>query len=764
MARHAQHGELAPATAPQHKRAARPHRRDPAPARRAVLRRRARGAGRAPTTARARRAGGCRRGRSSPTCWAACSPTARSSSPKYVGQRRLIEIAVATLATDRALLLLGVPGTAKTWVSEHLAAAISGDSTLLVQGTAGTTEETLRYGWNYARLLAEGPSEAALVPSPVYRAMRAGSLVRVEELTRMPSDVQDALVTILSEKTLPVPELDTEVPAVPGFNLIATANDRDRGVNELSSALRRRFNTVVLPLPETADEEMAIVARRVAELGAALALPAGARRAPTRSAASSRSSASCAAASPTTARTSLKVPSGTLSTAEAISVVTNGLALAAHFGDGTLRADDVAAGIVGAVVRDPVHDAVAWREYLEAVVRDRDGWGDFYDACRDAATDGVDGACRGAPARHPAPRARLGALGACGRSTSCSPTSCSSSRRPRPTPALRVDRRRRARAAGRPARLRRRPSPQRAVFAPLASFSPEWQAVALGATRDGVAGARRSTCRWPHAGAPADDERRRCRAATAPPPDPLGALAAAAGEPDAERWWDDVVEHRGDGEPAFEAVAEAMAAVRAGTVADRRRGAARGAHAPGASAPRCATGTRRSPSCAGRGTCRRSTSPAPRRRRRHGHAARPAEGQGRRSAGCRGRTAGCRGHRYGAGVASPGWYDHVFRHPGPEGIARFFVDAAHVLRAPRHAGVARPPDRRVAPGRRAGGRCAAARGPGSPRCSTPPTPCSAGCRSCVDELVVGDAIGEVPAGRRRCRSPATSPRQQRGRG
>ena len=121
--------------------------------------------------------------------------------PKYVGRRRLMEIAVATLATDRALLLLGVPGTAKTWVSEHLAAAISGDSTLLIQGTAGTTEETLRYGWNYARLLAEGPSEAAIVPSPVYRAMQAGSIVRVEEMTRMPSEVQDALVTVLSSDT-----------------------------------------------------------------------------------------------------------------------------------------------------------------------------------------------------------------------------------------------------------------------------------------------------------------------------------------------------------------------------------------------------------------------------------------------------------------------------------------------------------------------------------------------------------------------------------
>src|SRR5439155_8744334 len=135
--------------------------------------------------------------------------------------------------TDRALLLLGVPGTAKTWVSEHLAAAISGDSTLLVQGTAGTPEEAIRYGWNYAKLLSEGPSRAALVPGPVYRAMAEGRIARVEELTRVPSDVQDTFITILSEKTLPIPELGEEMQARKGFNVIATANDRDRGVNEL---------------------------------------------------------------------------------------------------------------------------------------------------------------------------------------------------------------------------------------------------------------------------------------------------------------------------------------------------------------------------------------------------------------------------------------------------------------------------------------------------------------------------------------------------
>jgi MoxR-like ATPase len=304
-------------------------------------------------------------------------------TPKYVGPRRLIEVAVATLATDRALLLLGVPGTAKTWVSEHLAAAISGDSKLLVQGTAGTPEEAIRYGWNYARLLADGPSEAALVASPIMRAMRTGAIARLEELTRVPSDVQDALITILSEKTLPVPELNTEVQAQRGFNLIATANDRDRGVNELSSALRRRFNTVVLPVPASADEEVEIVARRVAELGTSLDLPA----VPTAIEEIRRVVTvfrELRGGLTEDGRTKLKSPTGTLSTAEAISVLTNGMALAAHFGDGTLHASDVAAGIVGAVVKDPVSDGVVWREYLETVVRERPDWIDFYRAARDA--------------------------------------------------------------------------------------------------------------------------------------------------------------------------------------------------------------------------------------------------------------------------------------------------------------------------------------------------------------------------------------------
>ncbi len=295
---------------------------------------------------------------------------------------RLIEIAVATLATDRALLLYGLPGTAKSWVSEHLAAAITGDSTLLIQGTAGTDENAIRYGWNYARLLVEGPSTAALVVSPMMQAMQTGKLARIEELTRIPSEVQDTLITILSEKTLPIPELNTEVQARKGFNVIATANNRDKGVNELSSALMRRFNTVVLPLPENIEEEVDIVDRRVSSLGKALELPVEKpaleeiRRVVTifrelRNGVSSDG------------RTKLKSPSGTLSTAEAISVMNSGLAMAAYYGDGVLNANDLAAGLTGAIIKDPVQDRVVWLEYLQTVVRERSEWKDLYRACQE---------------------------------------------------------------------------------------------------------------------------------------------------------------------------------------------------------------------------------------------------------------------------------------------------------------------------------------------------------------------------------------------
>ena len=303
-------------------------------------------------------------------------------SPKYIGSRRIIEIAIATLTTDRALLLFGVPGTAKSWVSEHLAAAISGDSTMLIQGTAGTSEEQLRYGWNYAELLSKGPSRNALVESPLMRAMEQGKTARVEELTRIPADVQDTLITILSEKSLPIPELGLEAQAVRGFNVIATANNRDKGINELSSALKRRFNTVILPVPSSEAEEVSIVSKRVAEMGRALELPSEppALKEVRRGVQIFREFRN---GQTEDGKTKLKPSSGTLSTAEAISVINSGVALAAHFGDGVLRAGDIASSLVGAIVKDPVQDEVIWREYQETVMKERSEWKDLYRACRE---------------------------------------------------------------------------------------------------------------------------------------------------------------------------------------------------------------------------------------------------------------------------------------------------------------------------------------------------------------------------------------------
>jgi MoxR-like ATPase len=303
-------------------------------------------------------------------------------SPKYIGNKRLMEIAVATLTTDRALLLYGLPGTAKSWVSEHLAAAISGDSAMIIQGTAGTGEEAIRYGWNYARLLAEGPSERALVETPMMRGMKDGKIVRIEELTRIGADVQDTLITILSEKTLPVPELNTAIQAVKGFNVIATANNRDKGVNELSSALKRRFNTVILPVPDSIEEEIDIVRRRVESFEKVMELPAEppALQEIRRIVTIFRELRSGVTID---GKTKIKVPSGTLSTAEAISVVNSGLAMAAYFGDGQLKAADLASAIIGSVIKDPVQDKLVWQEYLETVVKPRDEWKDIYRASRE---------------------------------------------------------------------------------------------------------------------------------------------------------------------------------------------------------------------------------------------------------------------------------------------------------------------------------------------------------------------------------------------
>lgn len=304
-------------------------------------------------------------------------------TPKYIGNKRLVEIAISTLVTDRALLLIGEPGTAKSWLSEHLTAAVNGDSTRVVQGTAGTTEEQIRYSWNYAMLIANGPSPEAMLKSPVFHAMETGSIARVEEISRCASEVQDALISILSEKRISVPELSMEVAARKGFSVIATANTRDKGVNEMSAALKRRFNIVVLPAPSDLDSEMEIVRTRVQQLAGSLDLNAGL---PENEVVEKVCTIFRELRNGETLDKSqkVKVPAGVLSTAEAISLLCNSMALAGSFGNGTITDEDLAAGLQGAVVKEEEKDSVAWKEYLDHVMKKRGArWSGLYKACKE---------------------------------------------------------------------------------------------------------------------------------------------------------------------------------------------------------------------------------------------------------------------------------------------------------------------------------------------------------------------------------------------
>jgi MoxR-like ATPase len=298
-------------------------------------------------------------------------PRALTISPKFVGDRSLIERCVVTLAGERGLLLVGEPGTAKSMLSELLAAAISGTSALTVQGTAGTSEEHLRYGWNYALLIARGPHPEALVPSPILVAMESGQIARVEEVTRCLPEVQDALISILSERRLSIPELSGEgglAYAQAGFNVIATANLRDRGVSEMSAALKRRFNfELVEPIGDFELE------RRLVERQAAAALA--------RSGATLTVDESVLTALVTAFRDlrvgrtaegwAVEKPGTVMSTAEAVGVATSLGIQAAYFEDSEDALTLLPGYLLGVVRKDDPRDQARLLGYWDAAVKRR---------------------------------------------------------------------------------------------------------------------------------------------------------------------------------------------------------------------------------------------------------------------------------------------------------------------------------------------------------------------------------------------------------
>ena len=306
-------------------------------------------------------------------------------SRKFYGDDPLVDRAIVSLMSQQGLMLVGEPGTAKSLLSELLAAAISGTSALVVQGSAGTTEDHIRYGWNYALLLAEGPSERALVPSPVLNAMRSGRIVRFEEVTRCPPEVQDALISILSEKALALPELgaDAVAGAMPGFNVIATANLRDRGVHEMSSALKRRFNfETVHPIVDPEFERELLLkqlAERLAPSGIGITGEREVAELLVRTFQDLRTGR-------TAEGVSLNRPDAVMSTAEAVNVLHAAALEAVYLDDGRLSGAHVARQLQGVVLKDSAEDGKRLRAYIDHVAKERASksgtWKEFYQAAR----------------------------------------------------------------------------------------------------------------------------------------------------------------------------------------------------------------------------------------------------------------------------------------------------------------------------------------------------------------------------------------------
>jgi len=316
----------------------------------------------------------------------------RNIRKKLVGSASLVDRAMVTLATNRGLLLIGEPGTAKSLLSELLCAAISGDSTLTIQGGAATTEDQIKYSWNYALLLAKGPSREALVPAPLFVGMSEGRLVRFEELTRCPAEVQDGLLSVLSDRVLAIGELEGPAGmlfAREGFNIIATANTRDRGVNEMSAALKRRFNfETVFPIPDLATE-LALVKEEAGRLLERAGVPAAPPQEVLELLVTTFRELRAAE---TTDGQSLERLSSVLSTAEAVSVAVAVGVRAHYLGRGPAEPKDLVECLAGAAIKESQEDLKRVQRYFETRAAKAPGphWRAYYEARHRLLSDGQE--------------------------------------------------------------------------------------------------------------------------------------------------------------------------------------------------------------------------------------------------------------------------------------------------------------------------------------------------------------------------------------
>lgn len=181
-----------------------------------------------------------------------------------VGRRREVELVVAALGSARHVVLEGPPGTGKSSMLRAVAHEL-GIGFELVEGNAELTPARLVGHFDPALVLADGYAPENFVDGPLVAALRAGGLLYLEELNRVPEETLNVLVTVMSERELTVPRLG-RIAADPGFRFVAAMNPFDAiGTARISAAISDRVCRISVGY-QTADDEVAIVRRHVPDL------------------------------------------------------------------------------------------------------------------------------------------------------------------------------------------------------------------------------------------------------------------------------------------------------------------------------------------------------------------------------------------------------------------------------------------------------------------------------------------------------------------